>query len=124
MLWFLEHGLQLPAHNARGQLTALRSYHRIARHDPDRKRSEGWMNLTEAAAFLERSPRTYGSRSKPERLLQSTRSTTALGYSIKLTLTKARFLPVLQKMILLPNRAERRPSADQFFSFSIRGFPG
>ena len=42
----------------RERVTALRSYHRIARHDPDRKRSEGWMNLTEAAAFLEVSPRT------------------------------------------------------------------
>jgi hypothetical protein len=42
----------------RERVTALRSHHRIARHDPDRKRSEGWMNLTEAAIFLGVSPRT------------------------------------------------------------------
>jgi DNA invertase Pin-like site-specific DNA recombinase len=42
----------------RERVTALRSYHRITRHDPDRKKSEGWMNLTEAAAFLGVSPRT------------------------------------------------------------------
>jgi DNA invertase Pin-like site-specific DNA recombinase len=40
------------------RVTALRSHHRIARHDPDRKKSEGWMNLTEAAAFVGASPRT------------------------------------------------------------------
>jgi hypothetical protein len=39
-------------------VTALRSHHRIARYDIDRKKSEGWMNLTEAAAFLAVSPRT------------------------------------------------------------------
>jgi DNA invertase Pin-like site-specific DNA recombinase len=42
----------------RERVAALRSYHQIARHDPDRKKSEGWMNLTEAAAFLKVSPRT------------------------------------------------------------------
>jgi hypothetical protein len=42
----------------RERVTALRSYHQIARHDPDRKKSEGWMNLTEAAALLGVSPRT------------------------------------------------------------------
>ena len=42
----------------RERVTALRSHHRIARYDPDRKKSEGWMNLTEAAAFLGVSPRT------------------------------------------------------------------
>jgi DNA invertase Pin-like site-specific DNA recombinase len=42
----------------RERVTALRSHHRIARYDVDRKKSEGWMNLTEAAAFLGVSPRT------------------------------------------------------------------
>jgi hypothetical protein len=42
----------------RERVTALRSYHQIARYDPDRKKSEGWMNLTEAAALLKVSPRT------------------------------------------------------------------
>jgi len=42
----------------RERVNALRSHHRIARYDPDRKKSEGWMNLTEAAAFLGVSPRT------------------------------------------------------------------
>jgi DNA invertase Pin-like site-specific DNA recombinase len=42
----------------RERVTALRSHHRIIKFDPDRKASEGWMNLTEAAAFLHVSPRT------------------------------------------------------------------
>ena len=38
-------------------MTALRSHHRIPCY-PGRKQAEGWMNLTEAAAFLHVSPRT------------------------------------------------------------------
>lgn len=40
------------------RVTALRSYHRIPKYDSVRKQFEGWMNLTEAAAFLGVSPRT------------------------------------------------------------------
>lgn len=40
------------------RVTALRSHHRIPIYDPGRKQAEGWMNLTEAAAFLRVSPRT------------------------------------------------------------------
>ena len=49
LLSFLEHDLQLPAHNARGELPCC---------SPERKQSEGWMNLTEAAGFLKLSPKT------------------------------------------------------------------
>ena len=34
------------------RVTALRSHHRIPRYDSARREREGWMNLTEAAAFL------------------------------------------------------------------------
>jgi len=39
-------------------VTALRSHHRIPIYDPKHKQADGWMNLTEAAAFLRVSPRT------------------------------------------------------------------
>lgn len=42
----------------RERVTALRSHHRIQKYDAARKRVEGWMNLTEAAAFLGIAPRT------------------------------------------------------------------
>ena len=40
------------------RVTALRSHHRIPKYDSARKESEGWMNLTEAAAFLGVSSKT------------------------------------------------------------------
>jgi hypothetical protein len=42
----------------RERVTALRSHHQIACYSPERKVLEGWMNLTEAAAFLKLSPTT------------------------------------------------------------------
>jgi hypothetical protein len=42
----------------RERVIALRSHHRIPRHSPQDREVEGWMNLTEAAAFLGVSPRT------------------------------------------------------------------
>ena len=42
----------------RERVTALRSHHHIARYDAARKEAEGWMNLTEAAAFVGIAPRT------------------------------------------------------------------
>jgi DNA invertase Pin-like site-specific DNA recombinase len=42
----------------RERVTALRSHHQIPCYSPERKQSEGWMNLTEAAGFLKLSPRT------------------------------------------------------------------
>jgi Recombinase/Recombinase zinc beta ribbon domain len=40
------------------RVTALRSHHRIPCYSPETKLANGWMNLTEAAAFLKVSPRT------------------------------------------------------------------
>jgi hypothetical protein len=40
------------------RVTALRSHHRIPCYSPETKSANGWMNLTEAAAFLQVSPRT------------------------------------------------------------------
>lgn len=40
------------------RVTALRSHHRIPCFTPEGKEEQGWMNLTEAAAFLRVSPRT------------------------------------------------------------------
>lgn len=40
------------------RVTSLRGYHKIPNHCPDTKQREGWMNLTEAAAFLGLSSRT------------------------------------------------------------------
>jgi hypothetical protein len=40
------------------RVTALRSYHQIPCFSPENKEANGWMNLTEAAAFLHVSPRT------------------------------------------------------------------
>jgi len=40
------------------RVTALRSHHRIPCFSVERKQANGWMNLTEAAAFLQVSPRT------------------------------------------------------------------
>ncbi|MEO2019063.1 MAG: recombinase family protein [Fuerstiella sp.] len=40
------------------RVTALRTYHKIANHCPKKKEQEGWLNLTEAAAFLKLSSRT------------------------------------------------------------------
>jgi len=42
----------------RGRVTALRTHHEIPCHDRDRRESEGWMNLTEAAHRLGISART------------------------------------------------------------------
>jgi hypothetical protein len=42
----------------RERVTSLRSYNKIPCHCPDRQRSEGWMNLTQAAAFLGVSQKT------------------------------------------------------------------
>jgi DNA invertase Pin-like site-specific DNA recombinase len=42
----------------RERVTALRSHHRIQCYSAERKQSEGWMNLTEAGAFLKLSPKT------------------------------------------------------------------
>jgi DNA invertase Pin-like site-specific DNA recombinase len=40
------------------RVIALRSHHRIPCYNPEIKLANGWMNLTEAAAFLKVSPRT------------------------------------------------------------------
>jgi hypothetical protein len=40
------------------RVTALRSHHRIPCFSMEHKRANGWMNLTEAAVFLQVSPRT------------------------------------------------------------------
>lgn len=40
------------------RVTALRSHHQIPCYSPETKEANGWMNLTEAAAFLHVSPRT------------------------------------------------------------------
>jgi len=40
------------------RVTSLRNYHKIQKHDPEIKEREGWMNLTEAAAYLKLSSRT------------------------------------------------------------------
>jgi len=40
------------------RVTSLRQYHNIDNHCPETKEREGWMNLTEAAAYLEISSRT------------------------------------------------------------------
>ena len=40
------------------RVTALRSHHQIPCYSPENKEAKGWMNLTEAAAFLKVSPRT------------------------------------------------------------------
>ena len=40
------------------RVTALRSYHGIPCFSFEQKEAKGWMNLTEAAAFLQVSPRT------------------------------------------------------------------
>jgi hypothetical protein len=42
----------------RERVTALRSHHGITCFSPEKQKVEGWMNLTEAAAFLGVSPRT------------------------------------------------------------------
>jgi hypothetical protein len=42
----------------RERVTALRTYHEIPCYDPDRRKAEGWMNLTEAASVLGISART------------------------------------------------------------------
>lgn len=42
----------------RERVTSLRSYNKIPCHCPERQRSEGWMNLTQAAAFLGVSQKT------------------------------------------------------------------
>ena len=42
----------------RERVTSLRSYNKIPRHCPERQRSEGWMNLTQAAAMLGVSQKT------------------------------------------------------------------
>jgi DNA invertase Pin-like site-specific DNA recombinase len=42
----------------RERVTALRSHHQIPCYSPELKEEKGWMNLTEAAAFLNVSPRT------------------------------------------------------------------
>ena len=42
----------------RERVSSLRSYNKIPRYCPDRRRQQGWMNLTEAAEFLGISPRT------------------------------------------------------------------
>jgi DNA invertase Pin-like site-specific DNA recombinase len=40
------------------RVTSLRSHHQISCYNPDKRASDGWMNLTEAAAFLGLSART------------------------------------------------------------------
>jgi DNA invertase Pin-like site-specific DNA recombinase len=40
------------------RVTSLRSYHKISNYCPEARQREGWMNLTEAAAFLGLSSRT------------------------------------------------------------------
>ena len=40
------------------RVTSLRTYHKIPNYSPETKQQEGWLNLTEAAAFLGLSSRT------------------------------------------------------------------
>ena len=40
------------------RVTALRTYHKISNYSAETKEAEGWLNLTEAAAFLSLSSRT------------------------------------------------------------------
>lgn len=40
------------------RVTALRSHHRIAVYSSEQRTAEGWMNLTEAAAFIGINPKT------------------------------------------------------------------
>lgn len=42
----------------RERVTSLRSHQKIPCYNPETRKAEGWMNLTEAAAFLGLSPRT------------------------------------------------------------------
>lgn len=42
----------------RERVTSLRRWNKIPRHCADKQQSEGWMNLTKAAAYLHISPRT------------------------------------------------------------------
>jgi DNA invertase Pin-like site-specific DNA recombinase len=42
----------------RERVTSLRSHHKIPCYSPDKRQSEGWMNLTQAASFLGISPKT------------------------------------------------------------------
>jgi DNA invertase Pin-like site-specific DNA recombinase len=42
----------------RERVISLRSYNKIPRYCPDRRHLQGWMNLTQAAEFLDISPRT------------------------------------------------------------------
>jgi len=42
----------------RERVASLRNWRKISRHCPDRQRTEGWMNLTEAASYLQVSSRT------------------------------------------------------------------
>ncbi|MCP4937518.1 MAG: recombinase family protein, partial [bacterium] len=42
----------------RERVTSLRSTHKIPRHCPEARESQGWMNLTEASKYLGISPRT------------------------------------------------------------------
>jgi DNA invertase Pin-like site-specific DNA recombinase len=53
-------GLRTGAGNrwTRERVTSLRSYNKIPRHCPEKQRSGGWMNLTQAAAFLGISQKT------------------------------------------------------------------
>jgi DNA invertase Pin-like site-specific DNA recombinase len=53
-------GLRTGAGNrwTRERVTSLRSYNQIPRHCPEKQRLEGWMNLTQAAAFLGVSQKT------------------------------------------------------------------
>lgn len=47
------------------RVTSLRGYHKIPNHCPETKQREGWMNLTEAAAFLGLSSRTVSLAAEP-----------------------------------------------------------
>jgi hypothetical protein len=42
----------------RQRVTSLRSYHKIPCYCPDKRRQQGWLNLTESAKLLAISPRT------------------------------------------------------------------
>ncbi len=42
----------------RERVTSLRSYHKIPCYSPEKRKQEGWLNLTESAAFLGISTRT------------------------------------------------------------------
>jgi len=39
-------------------VASLRSHRQFPKHTPERQRAEGWMTLTQAAAFLDISPKT------------------------------------------------------------------